>query len=88
MHDREQHEQLEFLSEPVRSPPLSRLLSRRPPKNPGVYLMGDATNKVIYVGQSKNLRQRLQSYREPAKGQRNKKLSRLLSEVRSVTWEI
>jgi len=32
------------------------------PKNPGVYLMKDKDNQVIYVGKAKNLRARVQSY--------------------------
>jgi predicted GIY-YIG superfamily endonuclease len=33
------------------------------PRQPGVYVMRDAGEKVLYVGKAKNLRQRLQNYR-------------------------
>jgi predicted GIY-YIG superfamily endonuclease len=33
------------------------------PERPGVYLMRDARDTVLYVGKAKNLRQRLRSYR-------------------------
>ncbi|MGB3399438.1 MAG: GIY-YIG nuclease family protein, partial [Candidatus Deferrimicrobiaceae bacterium] len=32
------------------------------PRAPGVYLMGDARGKVLYVGKAKNLRARLHQY--------------------------
>ena len=32
------------------------------PTDPGVYLMKDASDSVIYVGKAKNLRNRLRSY--------------------------
>jgi hypothetical protein len=36
---------------------------RRAPERPGVYLMRDAADTVVYVGKAKNLRKRLGSYR-------------------------
>lgn len=36
---------------------------RQAPNCPGVYLMRDAADKVLYVGKAKNLRKRLGSYR-------------------------
>jgi len=36
---------------------------RQMSEKPGVYLMRDATDKVLYVGKAKNLRKRLSSYR-------------------------
>ena len=36
---------------------------RQAPQSPGVYLMRDACDTVLYVGKAKNLRQRLASYR-------------------------
>src|SRR5580765_6174307 len=36
---------------------------RQAPQSPGVYLMRDATDTVLYVGKAKNLRKRLASYR-------------------------
>ena len=36
---------------------------RQAPEKPGVYLMCDGANTVLYVGKAKNLRKRLASYR-------------------------
>jgi predicted GIY-YIG superfamily endonuclease len=36
---------------------------RRAPERPGVYLMRDSADTVVYVGKAKNLRKRLASYR-------------------------
>ena len=33
------------------------------PQRPGVYVMRDAADRVLYVGKAKNLRKRLGSYR-------------------------
>jgi predicted GIY-YIG superfamily endonuclease len=42
---------------------LGRKFFRRAPRRPGVYLMRDASDKVLYIGKAKNLRQRLNNYR-------------------------
>jgi predicted GIY-YIG superfamily endonuclease len=42
---------------------LGQSFFREAPKQPGVYLMRDAADRVLYVGKAKNLRQRLQNYR-------------------------
>ena len=36
---------------------------RNAPKRPGVYLLRDANEKILYVGKAKSLRSRLQNYR-------------------------
>ena len=47
--------------------PLERRLGRKffrtAPRRPGVYLMKDAADNVLYVGKAKDLRQRLNNYR-------------------------
>jgi predicted GIY-YIG superfamily endonuclease len=42
---------------------LGREFFRQAPETPGVYLMRDAADVVLYVGKAKNLRKRLGSYR-------------------------
>jgi excinuclease UvrABC nuclease subunit len=42
---------------------LGKKFFRTAPKRPGVYLMRDAADKILYVGKAKNLRQRLRNYR-------------------------
>ena len=42
---------------------LGREFFRQAPESPGVYLMRDAGDTVLYVGKAKNLRKRLTSYR-------------------------
>src|SRR5271155_1398882 len=42
---------------------LGREFFRQLPEGPGVYLMRDVNNTVLYVGKAKNLRKRLCSYR-------------------------
>src|SRR5271166_2887513 len=42
---------------------LGRDFFRQAPERPGVYLMRDARDVVLYVGKAKNLRRRLGSYR-------------------------
>ena len=39
------------------------------PHRPGVYLMRDRLNKIIYVGKAKSLRKRLASYFMPSRRQ-------------------
>jgi excinuclease UvrABC nuclease subunit len=57
------------------------------PSKPGVYLMMDAQGRIIYVGQSKNLRQRLASYRNARPEVSPRKLIRLIHSVERIVWE-
>ena len=42
---------------------LGRRFFRKAPKRPGVYVMRDAAEKVLYVGKAKDLQRRLRNYR-------------------------
>jgi excinuclease UvrABC nuclease subunit len=57
------------------------------PKVPGVYKMSDRDNRLLYVGQSKNLRQRLSSYRHIQPERASRKLVRLIHSVDKIEWE-
>jgi hypothetical protein len=59
---------------------------RRLPRQPGVYLMRDERDRLVYVGKAKNLRQRLNSYRQAALPSR--KTVRLVHLVRRIDWEV
>ena len=54
------------------------------PQTPGIYRMLDETGAVLYVGKSKNLRARLNSYRHAAPGRAPRKILRLLHHVRRI----
>jgi len=51
------------------------------PEKPGIYLMKDAHNQVIYVGKAKNLKNRLSSYYSQPLGYKSKKRDGLLQSV-------
>ena len=57
------------------------------PREPGVYIMTGADGRVLYIGQSKNLRARLGSYKNARRDRTPRKVLRLVHEVRSITWE-
>ena len=58
------------------------------PKVPGVYRMFDATGALLYVGQSANLRDRLNSYRHVHPDRDSRKTVRLVHRVRRIEWEV
>lgn len=57
------------------------------PQAPGIYRMLDESGGVLYVGKSKNLRARLNSYRHAAPGRAPRKILRLLHHVRRIEIE-
>lgn len=54
------------------------------PKAPGVYIMRETTGRVLYIGKSKCLRQRLCYYKNARPGRDPRRLTRMISEVRSI----
>jgi predicted GIY-YIG superfamily endonuclease len=56
------------------------------PQCPGVYLMRDAGENVLYVGKAKNLRQRLNSYRVANPDRLKRRQLRLLRQVARIEW--
>jgi len=60
----------------------------RVPNCPGVYLMGGPTDRLLYVGQSRHLRKRLNSYKNLNPERTSRKLVRLVHQVTSITWEV
>lgn len=58
------------------------------PGSPGVYYFRDAGGRLLYIGQSHNLRQRVGSYRQVHPDRDSRRLVRLVHEIRSVDWEV
>jgi hypothetical protein len=58
------------------------------PQCPGVYSMYDGSRKLLYVGESKNLRKRLSSYNQVQPGKSSRRLVRLVHQVRHIEWEV
>jgi predicted GIY-YIG superfamily endonuclease len=77
------------LFEPPR-PLLARLgesFFRAAPREPGVYIMTGTNERVLYIGQSKNLRARLGSYKNAQPDRASPKVVRLVRLVESIVWE-
>jgi excinuclease UvrABC nuclease subunit len=60
---------------------------RAVPPKPGVYIMGGDRERVLYIGQSKNLRNRLGSYKNARPDRVPRKIIRLVHSVRTIVWE-
>lgn len=76
---------------PVPKPLTERLgaaFFRGIPRAPGVYRMFDSDNRLLYVGQSANLHERLGSYRHVHPDRDSKKTVRLVHLVRRIEWEV
>lgn len=58
------------------------------PKAPGVYRMFDEAGRLLYVGQSRDLRDRLNSYRHVHPDRDSRKTVRLVHLVRRIEWEV
>jgi hypothetical protein len=57
------------------------------PREPGVYVMSDARERILYIGQSKNLRTRLAYYKNANPDRMPRRLVRLVHQVEAITWE-
>jgi predicted GIY-YIG superfamily endonuclease len=76
---------------PLLKPLLERLgedFFRRAPREPGVYIMSGADGRILYVGQSRNLHDRLASYKNARHDIAPRKVVRLVHQVTSIAWEI
>jgi hypothetical protein len=61
---------------------------RQAPAAPGVYLMRDAADVVVYVGKARNLRQRLGSYRVANPERVPRRRLRLLHAVKRIEFQV
>ena len=61
---------------------------RQAPERPGVYLMRDAADVVLYVGKAKNLRKRLASYRVANPDRMRRRHLRLVRLVERIELEV
>ena len=61
---------------------------RAVPRAPGIYIMAGRDQRVLYVGQSKNLRARLGSYKNAQPDRAARKTIRLIHQVHSIVWEL
>lgn len=61
---------------------------RRVPDAPGVYLMADEFERLLYVGKARSLRARLNAYRHVQPERASRKVVRLIHAVRSICYEI
>ncbi len=60
---------------------------RRAPRRPGVYLMKDADDNVLYVGKAKDLKQRLGSYRLANPDRMPRRHLRMVREVAHIEFQ-
>src|SRR6202142_2780517 len=67
---------------------LGRKFFRRAPQRPGVYLMKDANDKVLYVGKAKDLKQRLNNYRVANPDRMPRRHLRMVREVDRIEFQL
>ena len=66
---------------------LGRKFFRKAPRRPGVYLMKDADDKVLYVGKAKDLKQRLNNYRLANPDRMPRRHLRMVREVARIEFQ-
>ena len=66
---------------------LGRKFFRQAPRRPGVYLMKDARNNVLYVGKAKDLKQRLNHYRVANPDRMPRRHLRMVGQVKRIELE-
>jgi predicted GIY-YIG superfamily endonuclease len=66
---------------------LGQAFFRDAPKRPGVYLMLDAQEKILYVGKAKNLRQRLRNYRTANPDRMPRRHLRMVRQVTRIEFQ-
>jgi predicted GIY-YIG superfamily endonuclease len=67
---------------------LGEAFFRAVPRGPGVYVMTGEGGRVLYIGQSGNLRARLASYKNARPNRVPRRVIRLVHTVQSITWEL
>jgi predicted GIY-YIG superfamily endonuclease len=67
---------------------LGRKFFRQAPRRPGVYLMKDSGDNVLYVGKAKNLKQRLNNYRVANPERMPHRHLRMVTEVRRIEFQL
>lgn len=75
---------------PLPKPLIQRLgdeFFKSAPREPGVYIMRGRADRILYVGQSKNLRTRLAYYKNANPDRVPRRLTRLVHEVETITLE-
>ena len=66
---------------------MDRSLAQSLPKKPGVYIMRDARDEIIYIGKAKNLRTRVNSYYSELIG-KTRKMDGLIESVARIDHEV
>ncbi len=57
------------------------------PTSPGVYFFHGGDDRLLYIGQSANLRARVGSYRHVTQGKNPKRTLRLVSQIARIEWQ-
>lgn len=66
---------------------LGKSLFQSIPSVPGVYFFRDASNQLLYIGQSHDLKARIGSYRHVSQETHPRRLQRMVSRIANVEWQ-